>query len=134
MSRWAEIMTIAHDRRDREIALGLALRPVLAGERPDWGALPDPLARRRLGYLVDLVQHFRGQSEAEAAELAAVREGLGDLAPEPFWPGERAPPVPADPIAWRWGYTRGVDLARLRRALQGEPLSLLPEAVRASPR
>jgi hypothetical protein len=112
--------------RDREIVLAGRLRGVAAGERPDWRALPAPLLRRRVGYLVDLVQHLRGQTPAEAAALAELRAALGELALEPFWLGERPLPPGTDPIAERWGYTRGVDVARLRRALR-QPLELLPE-------
>ena len=41
------------------------------------------------------------------------------------WPGERPLPPGADPIAERWGFSRGVDVVRLRAALQRRP-DLLP--------
>jgi hypothetical protein len=126
VTAWAALARIDPRRRDREIVLAGLLRGVLAGERPDWAGIGDAGLRRRLGYLVDLVQHLRGQGEAEARELAAVLVGLGDLTTEPFWPGERALPPGTDPIAARWGFTRGVDPARLRRALLAPP-DVLPE-------
>lgn len=127
MTGWTDILRVDPSQRDREIVLAGLVRRVAAGERPDWRALPDPRLRRRLGYLVDLVQHLRGQTEAEAAELAGLRAGLGGLIAETFWPGERPLPPGTDPVAERWGYTRGIDTARLARALRQEPLDLLPE-------
>ncbi|MEK0083969.1 hypothetical protein [Benzoatithermus flavus] len=90
---------------------------------PDFGLLHPDYAKRA----VDLAQHLRGQTEAEAVELAGLRAGPGGLAAETFWPGEWPLPPGTDPVAERWGYTRGIDTARLARALRQEPLDLLPE-------
>lgn len=128
MTIWAEALGVDPGRRDREAVLAQALRLVVDhAETPDWEALADPDQRRRAGYLVDLAQHLRGQTAAEAACLARLRESLGPLEPGPFWPDERALPPGTDPIAERWGYTRGVDIARLRAALR-RPVDVLPEA------
>jgi hypothetical protein len=132
VTAWLEALRVDPRRRDRELVLARALRPVLDGaEPPDWDGLAEPELRRRAGYLVDLVQHLRGQTDAEAARLAQLREALGPLAARPFWPGERALPAGTDPIAERWGYTRGADVGRLRAALR-RSADLLPE-VPASP-
>jgi hypothetical protein len=127
MSSWSEVLRIDARRRDREIVTARLLRPVLDGQDPDWRQVPEPELRRRAAYLVDLVQHSRGQTDEEAQELAAIRAALGPLEPCPFWPGERPLPPGTDPIAERWGYTRGIDLARLRAALN-RPVELLPDA------
>ena len=74
-----------------------------------------------------MVQHARGQEWAEAQGLAAVRQGLPARAPCPFWPGERPLPAGTDPIAERWGFSRGVDLLRLRTAMTSR-VELLPDA------
>lgn len=127
MTGWTDALRVDRRRRDREAVLAVALRPVLEGaEPPDLDALAEPELRRRAGYLVDLVQHLRGQTAVEAVRLARLRESLGPLTPGPFWPGERNLPAGTDPIAERWGYTRGVDVARLRAALR-RPVDVLPE-------
>ena len=127
MSDWAEALRVDPRRRDREMVLALALRRSLNGAGfPDVGRLADPELRRRAAYLTDLAQHLRGQTAAEGAQLARLRDSLGPLKPGPFWPGERDLPPGTDPIAERWGYTRGVDVGRLRAAL-GHPVDVLPE-------
>ena len=80
MSGWTEALRVDPRRRDREGVLAAALRPVLGlTPPPDLDALADPNLRRRAGYLLDLAQHLRGQTSAEAARLARLREALGPL-------------------------------------------------------
>jgi hypothetical protein len=113
-------------RRDREIVLADATRAIANGQKLSWGTIDDPELLRQVGYLVDLVQHLRGQSATEADRLRAVRGRLPERAPCTFWPGERPLPEGTDPIAERWGFRRGVDVLRLRAALAGR-VDLLPE-------
>ena len=128
MSGWTDALRVDPWRRDREAVLASVLRPLLdRAEPPDLDGLDHPELRRRAGYLTDLAQHLRGQTAAEGDRLARFRQSLGPLQPGPFWPGERDLPPGTDPIAERWGYTRGVDVARLRAALR-RPVDLLPEA------
>ena len=65
------------------------------------------------------MQRARGQLSAEAAALATVRDGLPTGPPRPFWPGEQPLPPGTDPVAERWGFSRGVDLLRLRAGMEG---------------
>jgi hypothetical protein len=119
-------------RRDREIVLAGAVRGIVEGQDLPWGTLGDPEILRRVGYLVDLAQHLRGQSAAEADRLRAVRGRLPERAPRSFWPDERPLPAGTDPIAERWGYRRGVDVLRLRAALAGR-IGLLSEEPSTEP-
>lgn len=41
------------------------------------------------------------------------------LAPEPYWPRERPLPPGTNPLAERWGFSRGIDVTRLRAAGRG---------------
>ena len=123
----ADAVSVDSRRRDREIVLG-RLACQLHGEHGIlWTRIEDPEIRRRVGYLVDVVQHSRGQERAEARALVAVRHGLPARPPCPFWPGERPLPAGTDPIAERWGFSRGVDLLRLRAAMTSR-VELLPDA------
>lgn len=116
--RWNAVLSVSADRRDREIILAAMLKPVLDGAMPAFRACGDDENRRRLGYLVDVVQHLRGQDRDEAATLAEVRGRLPARDPSPFWPSERPLPPGTDLLAERWGFSRGVDLDRLRHALR----------------
>lgn len=116
-----------HRHQPRGEAGGAAVHVALDGVEPDWDTLREPTLRRRAGYLLDLVRTMRGQSALEAARLAAVREALGRLESETFWPGERSLPAGIDPLAERWGFTRGCDTVRLKTALR-RPARALPEA------
>jgi hypothetical protein len=116
-------------RRDREVVLGLAARRLRGDQDVLWATIEDPETRRRVGYLVDVVQLGRGQGPAEVRELSAVRHGLPARPPCPFWPGERPLPAGTDPIAERWGFSRGVDLLRLRTAMTTR-VELLPDSGR----
>jgi hypothetical protein len=72
----ADAVSVDSRRRDREIVLG-RLACQLHGEHGIlWTRIEDPEIRRRVGYLVDVVQHSRGQERAEARALVAVRHGL----------------------------------------------------------
>ncbi len=113
-------------RRDRELVLGDVLRRS-SGAEPGLAQLADPETRRRVGYLVDVVQHMRGQTGAEAERLAKIRRALPHRPPRPFWPDERPLPQGTDPIAEQWGFNRGVDLLRLRSAMTRR-VDLLPSA------
>jgi hypothetical protein len=114
---WHAALHVDSARRDREIVLAGAIRLGMAGGEPPWAELSDPELRRRSGYLLDVAQHLRGQTAAEATDLDRLRVGLGPLRPGPFWPGERPLPPDTDPIAARWSYSRGLNLLRLRTAL-----------------
>jgi hypothetical protein len=122
---WAVAAAADPGRRDREAALAAAVRAGLAGDGPRWEALRDPALRRRAGYLLDVAQAMRGQTPAEAVLLAALRASLGPLEPSTFWPGEPPLPPGTDPVAERWGYSRGCDMARLKAALR-RPVAVLP--------
>lgn len=114
---WDRALRVLPDDRVREARIAEVLRPVLDGAVPDFHRYDGPDDRRRLGYLVDQVQHTRGQTPEEGAALAAVRQQL-PLPSTTFWPDE--PPLPAgtDFIAERWNYTRGINCDRFRRALR----------------
>lgn len=124
---WLAAVSADPARRDREAVLAPAVRAGMAGDEPTWPALTDPDHRRRAAYLLDLARTMRGRTEAEAAGLRAIRAALGDLDPCAFWPGERPRPPGTDPVAERWAYTRGCDLARLKVALRAAP-PVLPTA------
>jgi hypothetical protein len=123
----ADAVSVDPRRRDREVVLGRLARRLRGDQDILWARIEDSETRRRVGYLVDVVQLARGQGRAEAQELADVRRGLPARAPCPFWPGERPLPAGTDPIAERWGFSRGVDLLRLRAAMAG-PVGLLPDS------
>jgi hypothetical protein len=123
----ADAVSVDPRRRDREAVLGRVARQLRGGQEVLWAAIEDPETRRRVGYLVDVVQHRRGQGQADARQLASVRHGLPARPPCPFWPGERPLPAGTDPIAERWGFSRGVDLLRLRTAMTSR-VELLPDA------
>jgi hypothetical protein len=125
----ADAVSVDPRRRDREVVLGLAARRLRGDQDVLWATIEDPETRRRVGYLVDVVQNSRGQGRAEARELAVVHDGLPAPSPRPFWPGERPLPAGTDPIAERWGFSRGVDLLRLRAAMTRR-VELLPDGGR----
>jgi hypothetical protein len=125
----ADAVSVDPRRRDREIVLGRVAHRLRGNQGILWAGIEDPETRRRAGYLVDVVQHARGQVRAEARELAAVRHGLPARPPCPFWPGERPLPAGTDPIAERWGFSRGVDILRLRAAMMSR-VELLPDSGR----
>ncbi|MGH7292353.1 MAG: hypothetical protein ACREJT_14140 [Myxococcota bacterium] len=123
-----DAVSIDPTRRDREIALGRLSRGAI---EPAWDSLEDPEVRRRVGYIVDLAQHVRGQTQHEADQLERLRRSLPMRPPQSFWPGERALPIGTDAIAERWGYSRGIDLLRLRAAMTGPVVEPLPAASHA---
>jgi hypothetical protein len=125
----ADAVAVDPRRRDREAILGRAARPLGGDERFLWAEIEGAEARRRVGYLVDVVQHARGQGRAEARELAAVRRGLPARPSCPFWSGERPLPDGTDPVAERWGLNRDLDLLRLRAATTSR-VELLPDGGR----
>jgi hypothetical protein len=127
-----EVVSIDPMRRDREIVLAGAVRGILEGQDFPWGAIRNAEILRRVGYLVDLAQHLRGQSAPEADRLRAMRCRLPERAPCSFWPDERSLPAGTDPIAERWGYHRGIDVLRLRAALEGH-VDVLPEDTATEP-
>ena len=104
-------------RRDRELVLGDALRDLHSSAEIGFGDIGDAETRRRVGYLVDVAQHLRGQTCEEAERLDEVRRALPPRPSRSFWPGERSLPAGTDPIAERWGFARGVDPLRLRAAM-----------------
>jgi hypothetical protein len=112
-------------RRDRELVLGriMALLPEEVGI--DWAQIPEPEVRRRMGYLIEVAQLGRGQLPSETMVLQQMLTGLPARPPEPFWPGERPLPPGTDPTAERWGFSRGIDLLRLRAGMSGS-VDLLP--------
>jgi hypothetical protein len=124
----ADAVSVDPRRRDREIVLGRAASQLRGDQDVLWARIEDPETRRRVGYLVDVVQHARGQERAEAQGLAAILHRLPARAPCPFWPGERSLPAGTDPIAERWGFSRGVDVLRLRAAMTTSRVELLPDA------
>lgn len=96
------------------------------GELPDFDAIGDRDMCRRLAYLVDLGQTMRGQTDREAIRLGVLRHKLLPLEQTTFWPLENPLPAGTDPVAERWGFTRGCNTQRLRQALKA-PLELLSE-------
>jgi hypothetical protein len=110
--------------RDREALLVDAVKAGMAGSQPVWSRLEGELLRR-IGYLVDLAQMMRGQTDEEASVLEGVRARLPSGPATTFWPGEMPLPASTDPVAERWGFSRGCSLQRLRTALRHRPV-LLP--------
>lgn len=131
---WRAALHADPARRDREVLVAAALRLAMSGQSPSWDTLADPELRRRAGYLVDLAQHMRGQKPEEAAQLDRVRATLPCGSVGPFWPGDGATAAGSDPVAERWGYTRGVNVLRVRAALKalekGRRIGLLPKAAK----
>jgi hypothetical protein len=127
---WRAALSVNPARRDREAVIAAAIHLAMLGKHVRLDALPDPEMRRRAGYLMDLAQLMRGQRADEAAVLDRVRTSLPRRSPEPFWPGETPSPAGVDPVAEKWGYTRGVNVLRLRAALQatkkGDRIRILP--------
>ena len=55
-------MSVDPARRDRELFLGDALRNLHSSAEIGFGDIGDAETRRRVGYLVDVAQHLRGQT------------------------------------------------------------------------
>lgn len=129
---WAAALRVDPSRRDREWFIAAAVRLAMSGRVPSWDKIVDPNERRRAGYLVELGQRLRGQRPEEAVALDAVRKSLPSGTVGPFWPAEGATPAGSDPIAEKWGFTRGVNILRIRNALgllnRGRKIRVLPAA------
>lgn len=127
---WAAALRADPSRRDREGLIAAAVRLAMSGRLPSWGKIGDPEDRRRAGYLVELGQRMRGQRSEEAASLDAIRRSLPPRSAGPFWPGEGTSPASVDQIAEKWGFTRGVNVLRVRAALgllkRGRNIGVLP--------
>jgi hypothetical protein len=119
-------------RRDRELVLAKIAARLRGDSTILWPRVREAETRRRAGYLVDAARRASGQLPAEAAALAAVRDGMPARPPRPFWPGERPLPPGTDPVAECWGFSRGVDLLRLRAGMEGRA-ELLPDATAGRP-
>ena len=105
--------------RQREAVLFRAMRDMEDGVVPNLAeAVADPMRLRRLGYLAELVAHFRNPpSRAALLAFAAAAHGQalagGAFATESAVPGGSVLATPQrDALAAKWGFHPGLDLAR----------------------
>lgn len=106
--------------RDFEEALAPVARDLLAGWMPDLFRFQG-LARQRAGYLADLLAGWMPEDQARRWRpvLERLAAGLTDARPAPFFHGDPVPPDPCqDDLARLWGLARGVNVSRLRQALE----------------
>lgn len=105
--------------RDFELSLIPVARALLDGWTPDLSILQG-VAGQRAGYLVDLLSGWMSETRRrdwrqKLAELAHPQDGF---TPGPFFHRDPVAAPCQDELARHWGLTRGLNLARLRQALE----------------
>lgn len=106
--------------REFEAVLAPVARGLLAGWTPDV-ARYQGLPRQRAGYLADLLAGWMDDGPARAWRpvLDRLAAGLTDPVFAPFFHGDPVPFGPCqDDVARAWGLARGLNVSRLRQALE----------------
>ncbi len=106
--------------RDFEEVLVPVARGLLGGWTPELSGFQG-LPRQRAGYLVDLLAGWMDDGPARAWRpvLDRLAAGLTDPVFAPFFHGDPVPFGPCqDDVARAWGLARGLNVSRLRQALE----------------
>lgn len=105
--------------RDFELSLIPVARALLDGWRPDLSTLRG-IARQRAGYLIDLLTGWMSETQTRLwlQKLDDLADQQEDFTSGPFFHRDPVAGPCQDEVARRWGLTRGLNVARLRQALE----------------